>query len=412
MFKNIIFLIILILVKQEPIRNDTLEEYKNNLSSSSFKFTKIEILLLILSVVVILVLFFICLSKILLIACKKYRSFEILMESYEKNELVKNNNILNHIKYIYGLKYIFLFLFQKIFKSVTYRKNKIKYLGNCTICLNDFNEKDKIYITSCEHTYHKKCMENYLELIKKELEKKERDIENFNSYFNCPNCKRFLFENEKLSIPNIINVQKNYNEDKNIIKNNNFINNNNVNNFVNNVNNSLNNVNKNGDSGNINNNINKGISDMKEIKVDNLSIKSSIISSKKMKYDTNSIDNISSNSLKQMKISSRNLGLRELKIKYGSKMRQDFKNNGFISICKVNENFSIKSLQEGDSNFQQDTIKLKKCGEIKNIKKSIRIIRNHNNNNLIQSVTSSSRGNLGYSLDILLKGKIKEDDIQ
>ena len=47
----------------------------------------------------------------------------------------------------------------------------------------------------------------------------------------------------------------------------------------------------------------------------------------------------------------------------------------------------------------------------KNIKKSIRIIRNHNNNNLIQSVASSSRGNLGYSLDIPLKGKIKEDDI-
>ena len=387
MFKNIVFLILLILTTQESTIDGSSEDSKSSSSSSNSKLTKIEIFIYILCVVIFLVLLFICLSKILIIVCQRYSAFEKLMQSYVKDELAKNNNLLNQIRFVYGLKYIFLFLYDKIFKSTTYRADKIKYLGNCTICLNDFNEKDKIYITSCEHIYHKKCMENYLELIKKEIEKNEGEIENFSSYFHCPNCKGFLFANKKIKFISI-DIQKNCNENKNIV-NNNIVNNININ-----VNNFVNNENKDVDSNNITDNIDDEINDKEEIKND----KYSVISSNKMKNDSNSTDNISSNSLRQMKITHRRLRSRALRRKYRSKIRNDTKNNYFNNNPKYGENFSTKSLQEGDSNLQQSAAKLKKYENLKNSKESIRIIRNHNNNLMASS------------LDFTKNDKIKEDD--
>ena len=393
MFRKIIFLAIFILTEQELTRKNVSGESTNNSNSSKSQFSKIQIFISIFGIIAFLLLFFICLSKILLRICQKCSAFEKLTESYEKNELFKDDNTLNQVKFVYGLKYIFLFLYQKIFKSSSFRADKIKYLGNCTICLNDFNEKEKIYITSCEHVYHKKCMRNYLDLIKKELEKKEEDIENFSSYFTCPNCKRCLFENKNTAIA-YININKNCKEKNNI-----------ENNIDNNVNILVNNINKNVDFNN-KNNINDEINDVEEIRAENyVPINAVKISSTK-----SLIDNTSSSSLRQVKFTNRKLSPKSLKRKRGTKRRQNLNNIGSINN-KGTENFSTKNLQEGDYSSQQSSIKLKNHNEMKNKKESLKIIRN-NNNNLIQyaaNVSPDSKKSLVSSLDIRIERKIKDD---
>ena len=62
-----------------------------------------------------------------------------------------NNNNLNHI----------------LLNNETIIKNEIKFsneLNNCecTICLEDFKENEKLYKLTCNHYYHKGCIDSWL----------------------------------------------------------------------------------------------------------------------------------------------------------------------------------------------------------------------------------------------------------
>lgn len=57
-----------------------------------------------------------------------------------------------------------------------YSEKSGKY--SCSICLSDFIQDDKIHITDCNHTFHHKCLQNYLKTLK-----------DYKSFYNCPLCR-------------------------------------------------------------------------------------------------------------------------------------------------------------------------------------------------------------------------------
>ena len=201
------------ILKANRIRNSTFAE---NLSFSKKKYSNLNRFLCIIGVVSFIFLLVFFLAKISAFCGLKKFVHSKLFEKYAKNELINDNNLLFGIKEIYGIKYIFSFLFEKIFISTEFKKAKNKYLDTCTICMDDFNEKDKIYTTSCEHIFHRKCIENYLNLIKREIADERRIIENINSYLRCPNCKSYLLSKSILSKEkNVKNNKKNNSKGKN-----------------------------------------------------------------------------------------------------------------------------------------------------------------------------------------------------
>jgi len=56
---------------------------------------------------------------------------------------------------------------------VVYSKKWFKNQDNCIICLNDFQEKEKVMKLGCDHIFHVDCMKDWLENNKK-----------------CPLCKK------------------------------------------------------------------------------------------------------------------------------------------------------------------------------------------------------------------------------
>ena len=56
---------------------------------------------------------------------------------------------------------------------VVYSKKWFKNQDNCVICLNDFQEKEKVMKLGCDHIFHVDCMKDWLENNKK-----------------CPLCKK------------------------------------------------------------------------------------------------------------------------------------------------------------------------------------------------------------------------------
>ena len=63
-----------------------------------------------------------------------------------------------------------------------YKKEYNKYGGGCSICLNKFNEKSEVSITSCKHVFHYKCIHNWL----------YKNIKNI----KCPNCNHELLKDK------------------------------------------------------------------------------------------------------------------------------------------------------------------------------------------------------------------------
>ncbi len=49
--------------------------------------------------------------------------------------------------------------------------------NNCSICLEKFSKNDSIYITDCNHYFHKDCI-----------------IKHFKNNYNCPLCRRFVYD--------------------------------------------------------------------------------------------------------------------------------------------------------------------------------------------------------------------------
>ena len=198
---TIIFLIFFIIIPftlQQFLTNITNSKNtkdKIQSSSSGKEVNIIELFFIIITIFVIITLVIFGVSKVILLCCKKSQAFQQLMGDLQKNENI-SNELLYQIKFTYGVKYIIMFLVNKIFTSTKYKIQNIKYFGNCTICVSDFNENEKIYITSCRHIFHRKCMINYLELIEKEIEKQNQH--ELNNSFKCPNCKQLLFLKKKI----------------------------------------------------------------------------------------------------------------------------------------------------------------------------------------------------------------------
>lgn len=66
--------------------------------------------------------------------------------------------------------------------------NNIKYIilneiindDDCSICLDEYKIGDEIYITKCNHKFHKKCIIKYIEY-------------NNNYIFSCPLCRQINY---------------------------------------------------------------------------------------------------------------------------------------------------------------------------------------------------------------------------
>lgn len=162
--------------------------------------------------------------KICIRCCKKRFAYKKLLGNFVNNQLL-GEEVIEQVKYVYGFDYVMSFLTDIIFISCKYKQKieEIKNCGNCSICLNGFDLNDKIFITACNHVYHNKCITDYLNLIVKDLDISEREIENFHDNFQCPNCKEFLFSNrkflEKYNHANIEEITEKGNNNNNNMKN-------------------------------------------------------------------------------------------------------------------------------------------------------------------------------------------------
>ena len=204
----LIFFIIIPYTLEESTTNTTNSKNantKNKQSSSSEKeLTILQLFFIITSLFITVTLLIFGLSQLILLCCRKSHAFQKLTSYFELNYNI-SNELLYQIKYTYGTQYIIKFLTNKVFTSTKYTILKIKYFGDCTICMNEFKENEKVYKTSCEHIFHRKCMTDYLELIKKDIEKQNQH--ELNNLFKCPNCKQFLFFKQKIK-----NIKKNKKE--------------------------------------------------------------------------------------------------------------------------------------------------------------------------------------------------------
>ena len=73
-------------------------------------------------------------------------------------------------------------LFNTKMKKHIYQKEYNQYGGGCSICLNKFDEKSEVSITSCNHVFHYKCIHNWL----------YKNIKNP----RCPNCNNKILKDE------------------------------------------------------------------------------------------------------------------------------------------------------------------------------------------------------------------------
>ena len=175
---------------------------KNDDSNEKNKSKKLKIFLLQMGSIVLFIILIYLIIKLFVRLCKKRFAFNRLLEEFSKNKLLSERAI-DQIKYVYGFDYVISFLKEKIFISCKFnnKNNILKNCGNCSICLGPFSLDEKIFITPCNHVYHDKCMTDYLNLILKDTNFNENEIENFHNYFQCPNCKEFLFTNRSFLIP-------------------------------------------------------------------------------------------------------------------------------------------------------------------------------------------------------------------
>ena len=153
-------------------------------------------LIIILVVIILLILVFI----ICIIFCvhKTYKERErkrkIRLENFRQaisNMAILQNNNINNIfinDSIDGVnlekinKQILDNLFNNKMAKHFYKKEYNKYGGGCSICLNKFNEKSEVSITSCKHVFHYKCIHNWL----------YKNIKNI----KCPNCNYELLKDK------------------------------------------------------------------------------------------------------------------------------------------------------------------------------------------------------------------------
>ena len=195
-YNFIIFANILITLEEKENNKKNDISNKNNNDNKDIKSKKIKEFLFHISLIVIFVILLFVIIKIIVKYCKKKLAFEKLFDEFSKHKLMREEAI-DQVKYVFGFNYVISFLKDIVFISCKYKHkiNELKNCGNCSICLSGFILSDKIFITACNHVYHNKCMTDYLNLIFKEIESSEKEIHNFHNYFQCPNCKEYLFTN-------------------------------------------------------------------------------------------------------------------------------------------------------------------------------------------------------------------------
>ena len=284
--------------------------------------------------------------KLFIKCCKKRYAFQKLYNNFITNKLM-SEEIIDQVKYVYGFDYVIWFLKEKIFLACKYKDKyeEIKNCGNCSICLSDFSSNDKIYITSCHHVYHKNCMNGYLDLIIKDIDPEEKEIENFHEHFHCPNCKEYLYANKS---------------------------------FLHKMNNNVEVVNA--------NNIEEVKIENDNIKNDEKIIKVPIIKSRR-NIRIDSIITLESTSKRSIQHKKKNRGLGFKKKMYkGDKNNQEANNNNDNKNENNADIITTKHLPyiEADNNPNyQSNMKLKDNLEIgKNKKMSYKIIRNDNNSKI------------------------------
>ena len=62
----------------------------------------------------------------------------------------------------------------------------------CSICLEELYQKENKYnvvTTSCNHSFHKKCLHNWFRNKKKQ----------HNGYGFCPNCRNYCYEDSEFN---------------------------------------------------------------------------------------------------------------------------------------------------------------------------------------------------------------------
>ena len=94
-------------------------------------------------------------------------------------------------------------LFKSQLKQITFDKTiHLKYGSKCTICLEDYKEKDLVSITLCHHVFHYKCLSNWL-------------YKN-STAIRCPNCNQPLESKSTITVNHfdevtVINVRSSEN---------------------------------------------------------------------------------------------------------------------------------------------------------------------------------------------------------
>ena len=158
--------------------------------------TSNKILIIILVILILLILVFIvcvifCINKINKTKEKKKKMrLEYLSQAFSNMAVLQNNNniFINNnnsidsvnLEKIYKQKLDNLFN-NKMAKHL-YKKEYNQYGGGCSICLEKFNEKSEVSITSCKHVFHYKCIHNWL----------YKNIKNI----KCPNCNYELLKDK------------------------------------------------------------------------------------------------------------------------------------------------------------------------------------------------------------------------
>ena len=120
---------------------------------------------------------------------KSYNGNPEIPENEMRSEYSESDNHEERIESLrkkYGNRVLIKCLLKKQIETIEYTKKLEENFGDkCTICMDGFKIGINIYKTPCEHIFHFKCFDKYLNGINKE------------DKLVCPNCNQNLLINKK-----------------------------------------------------------------------------------------------------------------------------------------------------------------------------------------------------------------------
>lgn len=122
--------------------------------------------------------------KVIIFCYKEYKNYQIYKQIIQNGYVIslKEISIQLHDNY---MKY----MIQQTIKNMEVCVNYCHYIikkkdrQDCSICLNNIGKCKKIFITSCNHHFHKSCMKQLLKI----------HIVNEAKIPDCPNCRQSIF---------------------------------------------------------------------------------------------------------------------------------------------------------------------------------------------------------------------------